>query len=84
MGYPNSMSIHLPPDLEEALAEEVARGFSPSADEFVAKAVRGRLRVLQELRASLDAAEAQADEKGWLDGEAVFRELIGDLERKGA
>lgn len=69
------MAITLPPDLEEELKAEVAAGRAPSVESLAAAAIRAQLGELAEFRASLDAAEAEADREGWISLEDVRRRL---------
>ncbi len=76
------MTIHLKPELEALIKEDVERGPYQSADEYVAQAVQmlhARERSLAEDRADIAAkieqgfARAERDEL--VDGEEAFRQL---------
>jgi hypothetical protein len=69
------MAITLPPDLEEELKAEVAAGRAKSVDLLAAAAIRAQLHELAAFRASLDAAEAEADRDGWVSFEDVKQRL---------
>ncbi|MGQ0531473.1 MAG: hypothetical protein ACT4OF_02125 [Caulobacteraceae bacterium] len=58
------MTITLPEDLEQLLEAEVAAGRAKSVEAAVVRAVKAHLASLADLRASLDDAEAEYDEKG--------------------
>lgn len=69
------MTITLPPDLEEELKAEVAAGRAKSVDLLAAAAIRAQLNDLAEFRASLEAAEVEADRDGWVSLEDVKKRL---------
>jgi len=76
------MTIHLKPELEALIQEDVERGAYQSADEFVAEAVRllhAQEQWLAENRADIAAkieqGFAQAERGELVDGEEAFRRL---------
>lgn len=81
------MSIVLPKHLEEWAEAEVKAGRAKSVDALALQALESHRRQVEAFRASLDAAVAEADRDGWLEGDAVLGEmdaLIDDLEREAA
>ena len=76
------MTIHLKPELEALIKEDVERGPYQSADEYVAQAVQmlhAHERWLTEYRADIAAkiekGFAQAERGELVDGEEAFRQL---------
>ncbi len=76
------MTIHLKPELEALIQEDVERGSYQTADEFVAQAVQmlhEHERWLAENRADIAAkiehGFAQAERGELVDGEEAFRRL---------
>ena len=76
------MTIHLKPELEALVKEDVERGPYQSADEYVAQAVQmlhAHERWLAEDRAEIAAkiehGFAQAERGEMVDGEEAFRQL---------
>ena len=76
------MTIHLKPELEALVKEDVERGPYQSADEYVAQAVQmlhAHERALAEDRADIAAkieqGFAQAERGELVDGEEAFRQL---------
>lgn len=67
-------AVNLPPDLEAWARAEVDAGRAESVDALVARALRAR-RELEELRRSLDEAEAEADRDGAMRADDVFDRL---------
>jgi hypothetical protein len=68
-------TITLPADLEAWAKAEVAAGRGDSIEEVATRAIARYRAHMEAFRRSLDEAEAEADREGWLDAEAVFREL---------
>jgi Arc/MetJ-type ribon-helix-helix transcriptional regulator len=58
------MTVTLPADLQKKLEAEVAAGRAESVEAVVAAAVRAQLATTEDLRRSLDEAEAEYDAKG--------------------
>ena len=76
------MTIHLKPELEALIKEDVERGPYQSADEYVAQAVQmlhAHERWLADNRADIAAkiehGFAQAERGELVDGEEAFRQL---------
>ena len=76
------MTIHLKPELEALIREDVERGSYQSADEYVAQAVQmlhAQERCLAEDRgdiaAKIEQGFAQAERGELVDGEEAFRQL---------
>ena len=76
------MTIHLKPELEALIQEDVERGSYKSADEFVAQAVQmlhAHEQWLAESRADIAAkiehGFGQAERGEMLDGEEAFHQL---------
>lgn len=74
------MAIELPPEIDAMVTEEVAKGYYPSAEVLVARAVRAQIERLRAFRASLDAAEADYRAHGGVDGLAFMADMIARLE----
>jgi hypothetical protein len=72
-------AVVLPVDLEAWAEAEVSAGRAESVQQVAAKAIRGYRHAVEELRASLDAAEKEADELGWLSAEEVFDSIEAEL-----
>ncbi len=85
IGYDGAMTVvTLPADLQAWAEGEVAAGRARSLDQLAAVAVADYRRRWEGLRKSLDDAEAEANEKGWLDAEEVFAEIEANLEAREA
>jgi antitoxin ParD1/3/4 len=76
------MTIHIKPELEALIQEDVERGAYQSADEFVAQAIQmlhEQERWLAENRtdiaAKIEDGYAQAERGEMADGEEAFRQL---------
>jgi len=76
------MTIHLKPELEALIKQDVERGPYQSADEFVAQAVRmlheheGWLAENRaDIAAKIEHGYAQAERGELVDGEEAFRQL---------
>jgi len=76
------MTIHLKPELEALIQEDVARGSYQSVDEFVAQAVQMLHEHEQwladnraEIAAKIEHGFAQAERGETLDGEEAFRQM---------
>jgi hypothetical protein len=72
-------AVVLPVDLEAWAEAEVSAGRAESVEQVAARAIRGYRYSVEELRASLDAAEREADEVGWLSAEEVFDSIEAEL-----
>ncbi len=76
--------LPLPPDLERFVSDRVRAGqFASEADVIAAglRALREREENLVELRRKIAEGLAQARAGKLLDGEAVFAEIDGELDR---
>lgn len=76
-------TISLPPDLEAWAEAEVAAGRAPSVEVFVTETLRGTLTARQEFATMIAEAIAEGDRDGWIDGDAMLREMdemLADLE----
>lgn len=73
-------AITLPEDLQAWAEAEVAAGRAESVEAVAIEALAIHRQRWEALRKSLDDAEAEANEKGWLDLEEVFGELIAECE----
>jgi antitoxin ParD1/3/4 len=76
------MTIHLKPELEALINEDVERGPYQSADEYVAQAVqmlhaheRSLAEDRAEIAAKIEQGFAQAERGELVDGEEAFRQL---------
>lgn len=81
------MSIVLPKHLEEWAEGEVRAGRARSVDAVAQQALEAHKRQVEAFRASLDAAVAEANRDGWLEGETVLADMdamISALEREAA
>lgn len=58
------MTVSLPEDIERRLEAEVAAGRAESVEAAAAAAIRAQLASMDELRRSLDEAEADYDRNG--------------------
>ena len=70
------MTINLPPDLARDLEAEVSAGRAPSVDSLVASAMRAHLGRMEQLRRTLDEAEADYAAHGGIPFETVRAELV--------
>lgn len=68
-------TITLPADLEAWALAEVAAGRAPSVEAAISRGVRGYRLATDAFRKSLDDAEAEANEKGWIPLEQVMGQL---------
>lgn len=82
------MNVSLTPELERYINEKVEAGSYRSASEVVRESVRLMQRVeedraarLAALRRDINEGIAQLDRGEGLDGEEVFAEILGALER---
>jgi Arc/MetJ-type ribon-helix-helix transcriptional regulator len=76
-----AMTIDLPDELARALDAEVAAGRAKSVNDIVTAAVRAQLASANDLRRSLDEAEAEYDAIGgaaWSDVRAELNARLGD------
>lgn len=85
------MNVNLTPELEQLVHAKVQSGRYSSASEVVREALRQmehsdemRAAHLQELRAHMDRAVADADRGDGVAGETFLQGLIDDLDRRGA
>ena len=76
------MTIHLRPELEALIKEDVERGLYQSADEYVAQAVQLLHEQEQwladnraDIAAKIEIGVAQAERGELVDGEEAFRQL---------
>lgn len=75
------MTIDIPDELARALDAEVAAGRAKSVNDIVTAAVRAQLASVDDLRRSLDEAEAEYDAVGgsaWSDVRADIGARLGD------
>ncbi|MEI9965536.1 MAG: hypothetical protein WDM92_13550 [Caulobacteraceae bacterium] len=72
-------AIVLPKELEAWAQAEVAAGRAESVGDLVATALGAYRDELEDLRRSLDEAEAEAERDGWLDADVVFEEIKARL-----
>lgn len=82
------MNVSLTPELERYINEKVEGGSYRSASEVVRESVRLMQRVeedraarLAALRRDINEGIAQLDRGEGIDGEEVFAEILGSLER---
>jgi len=68
------MTHQFPPDLEQFVTDELARGSYTSEDELIAEAVR-LLKKRDELRADIAQGLEELDRGERLDADEVFAEL---------
>lgn len=73
-------AVRLPRELEAWAEAEVAAGRAVSVEALTARALTGYRRQMEELRASIARARAEADEKGCRTVDEVFDEIERDLE----
>lgn len=81
------MSIILPKHLEDWAEAEVRAGRAKSVDALAQQALEAHRRQVESFRASLEAAVAEANRDGWLEGETVLADMdamITELEREAA
>jgi Arc/MetJ-type ribon-helix-helix transcriptional regulator len=79
------MTLTLPKHLDEWVRAEVAAGRARSAEDLACDALEAHRRQVEAFRASLEAAVAEADRDGWLEGDDVLAEMddmIAALERE--
>jgi hypothetical protein len=73
-------SVSLPPDLQAWAEAEVRAGHAPSIQSLVEEAVKQHRLSDSYYRALVEGAYRAGEAEGWLDGEAVLRELEASLE----
>lgn len=85
------MNVNLTPQLEKLVNDKVQSGRYNSASEVVREALRlmeqkdeVRAIELQALRGRIDKGLAEAGAGKGVDGDTFMRELIGDLDSRGA
>jgi Arc/MetJ-type ribon-helix-helix transcriptional regulator len=79
------MSIALPKELHDWAEAEVKAGRANSVDALALQALEEHRRRTEAFRASLEAAVAEADRDGWIEGDAILAEMdamIESLERE--
>lgn len=72
------MTVSLPKDIASLLEAEVKDGRAESVDAAVATIIRAQLASTDELRRSLDEAEADYDQRGGI----VWAEVREDLSKR--
>jgi hypothetical protein len=81
------MTIPLPPQFQKWAEAEVAAGRAESVEQLAAQALEAHRRHVEKFRASLDAAVAEADRDGWIEGETFLSQmddLIDSLESEAS
>jgi hypothetical protein len=68
-------AITLPKEFESWAEAQVAAGRAGSVEAFTQEILSRHMAGVEKLRASLDAAEAEAERDGYIDAEVVFAEL---------
>ncbi len=79
------MTIPLPRGFQIWAEAEVAAGRAESVETLAAQALEAHRRHVENFRASLSDAVAEADRDGWIEGERFLADmdaLIDDLERE--
>ena len=69
------MQVAIPPEIEVFAREQVAAGTFPSEEAAFADALRRHLARVEELRALIDPAIAEAERGDTTDGRAFLRDL---------
>jgi len=81
------MTIPLPRQFQKWAEAEVAAGRADSVEKLAAQALEAHRLQIEKFRASLDAAVAEAERDGWIEGDKVLAEmdaLIDDLEHEAS
>lgn len=81
------MTIPLPPQFQKWAEAEVAAGRAESVEKLAAEALEAHRLQVEKFRLSLDAAVAEADRDGWIEGESFLADmdaLINRLESEAA
>lgn len=79
------MTIQLPREFQIWAEAEVAAGRAQSVEQLAQQALEAHRIQIEKFRHSLDAAVAEADRDGWIEGEAFLADmdvLIETLERE--
>jgi antitoxin ParD1/3/4 len=82
-----AMNVSLTPELEKLVQDKVESGLYSSATEVVGDALRLLEQHeihLQELRARMDEALAEADRGEGVDGEEFMQSMLDELDREEA
>jgi antitoxin ParD1/3/4 len=84
------MSVNIPSDVEAIINSHVTSGDYASASDMISEAVRlldrrkrEKQRQIEKLRAMLQEAIDEVDNGQWLDGDAVFDEILRELDDTG-
>jgi hypothetical protein len=75
------MTIPLPPKFQQWAEAEVAAGRADSAEQLAANALEAHRLQVENFRVSLDAAVAEADRDGWIEGAAFLADMDDLIER---
>jgi hypothetical protein len=81
------MTIPLPPQFQKWAEAEVAAGRAQSVEQLAVQALEAHRLHAQNFRTSLDAAVAEADRDGWIEGDVFLAEMdefIDSLESEAA
>ncbi len=81
------MTIPLPRQFQKWAEAEVAAGRADSVEKLAEQALEAHRLQVEKFRASLDAAVAEAERDGWIEGDEVLAEmdaLIDDLEHEAS
>lgn len=74
------MTIPLPPQFQKWAEAEVAAGRAESVEQLAAQALEAHRLQVENFRTSLDAAVAEADRDGWIEGDVLLAEMDALIE----
>ncbi len=74
------MTIPLPRQFQAWAEAEVAAGRAESVEQLAQQALEAHQRQVETFRFSLDAAVAEADRDGWIEGDAFLANMDGLIE----
>jgi hypothetical protein len=74
------MTIPLPRQFQVWAEAEVAAGRAESVERLAQQALEAHQRQVEAFRLSLDAAVAEADRDGWIEGDAFLANMDGLIE----
>jgi hypothetical protein len=74
------MTIPLPRQFQVWAEAEVAAGRAGSVERLAQQALEAHQRQVEAFRLSLDAAVAEADRDGWIEGDAFLANMDGLIE----
>lgn len=75
------MTIPLPRQFQKWAEAEVAAGRAESVEKLAGQALEAHRLQVEKFRASLDAAIAEADRDGWIEGDVFLADMDAMIER---